>query len=153
MRIGTVTRQAALVIALGAALFTASCSPVYRNHGYIPTDEDLALVAVGTSTREDVATAVGRPASSGLLEGGDWYYVGSRWKYFGARAPQEIDRQVVAVTFNEAGVVDNVERFGLEDGRVVVLSRRVTKSSVRSLGLIRQLMGSLGRVSAGQILN
>lgn len=147
------TRQAALVIALGAALFTASCSPVYRNHGYIPTDEDLALVAVGTSTREDVATAVGRPASSGLLEGGDWYYVGSRWKYFGARAPQEIDRQVVAVTFNEAGVVDNVERFGLEDGRVVVLSRRVTKSSVRSLGLIRQLMGSLGRVSAGQILN
>jgi outer membrane protein assembly factor BamE (lipoprotein component of BamABCDE complex) len=142
-----------LVIALGAALFTASCSPVYRNHGYIPTDEDLALVAVGTSTREDVATAVGRPASSGLLEGGDWYYVGSRWKYFGARAPQEIDRQVVAVTFNEAGVVDNVERFGLEDGRVVVLSRRVTKSSVRSLGLIRQLMGSLGRVSAGQILN
>lgn len=147
------TRQAALVIALGAALFTASCSPVYRNHGYIPTDEDLALVAVGTSTREDVATAVGRPASSGLLEGGDWYYVGSRWKYFGVRAPQEIDRQVVAVTFNEAGVVDNVERFGLEDGRVVVLSRRVTKSSVRSLGLIRQLMGSLGRVSAGQILN
>ena len=147
------TRQAALVIALGAALFTASCSPVYRNHGYIPTDEDLALVAVGTSTREDVATAVGRPASSGLLEGGDWYYVGSRWRYFGARAPQEIDRQVVAVTFNEAGVVDNVERFGLEDGRVVVLSRRVTKSSVRSLGLIRQLMGSLGRVSAGQILN
>ena len=147
------TRQAALVIALGAALFTASCSPVYRNHGYIPTDEDLALVAVGTSTREDVATAVGRPASSGLLEGGDWYYVGSRWKYFGARAPQEIDRQVVAVTFNEAGVVDNVERFGLEDGRVVVLSRRVTKSSVRSLGLIRQLMGSLGRGSAGQILN
>ena len=147
------TRQAALVIALGAALFNASCSPVYRNHGYIPTDEDLALVAVGTSTREDVATAVGRPASSGLLEGGDWYYVGSRWKYFGARAPQEIDRQVVAVTFNEAGVVDNVERFGLEDGRVVVLSRRVTKSSVRSLGLIRQLMGSLGRVSAGQILN
>lgn len=147
------TRQAALVFALGAALFTASCSPIYRNHGYIPTDEDLALVQVGTSTRDEVATAVGRPASSGLLEGGDWYYVGSRWKHFGARAPQEIDRQVVAVTFNDAGVVDNVERFGLQEGRVVVLSRRVTESNVRSLGLIRQLMGSLGRVSAGDILN
>jgi outer membrane protein assembly factor BamE (lipoprotein component of BamABCDE complex) len=142
-----------LVFALGAALFTASCSPIYRNHGYIPTDEDLALVQVGTSTRDEVATAVGRPASSGLLEGGDWYYVGSRWKHFGARAPQEIDRQVVAVTFNDAGVVDNVERFGLQEGRVVVLSRRVTESNVRSLGLIRQLMGSLGRVSAGDILN
>ncbi|MEZ5884841.1 MAG: outer membrane protein assembly factor BamE [Paracoccaceae bacterium] len=147
------TRHAALVIALGAALLVAACAPVYRNHGYVPTDEDLALVEVGKSTRDEVATAIGRPSSSGLLSGGDWYYVGSRWKHFGARAPQEIDRQVVAVSFTEAGLVSNVERFGLQDGQVVVLSRRVTESNIRSLGLVRQLMGSLGRVSAGQLLN
>ncbi|MCB1399310.1 MAG: outer membrane protein assembly factor BamE, partial [Rhodobacteraceae bacterium] len=62
-------------------------------------------------------------------------------------------RQVVAVSFTEAGLVSNVERFGLQDGQVVVLSRRVTESNIRSLGLVRQLMGSLGRVSAGQLLN
>jgi hypothetical protein len=59
----------------------------------------------------------------------------------------------VAVSFTEAGLVSNVERFGLQDGQVVVLSRRVTESNIRSLGLVRQLMGSLGRVSAGQLLN
>ena len=35
------------------------------------------------------------------------------------------ERQVVAISFNESGTVTNVERFGLERGQIVVLSRRV----------------------------
>lgn len=153
MGIGSVTRRAALVVALGAAVTLAGCAAVYRNHGYVPTEEDLALIEVGKSTREDVGAAIGRPSSAGLLEGSGWYYVGSRWKYLGARAPQEIDRQVVAVSFSEAGVVENVERYGLEGGQVVVLSRRVTQTNIKGISLIRQLLGSLGRVSAGNVID
>jgi len=131
----------------------AACAPVYRNHGYIPTDEDLAQVRVGNSTREDVAASIGRPSSAGVLEGSGWYYVGSRWKHLGARAPEEIDRQVVAISFDGKGVVRNVERFGLEQGRVVTLSRRVTETNIRGIGLVRQLLGSIGRVSADQLLD
>lgn len=153
MTFGSVTRRGALALALSALLTATACSAIYRNHGYVPTDADLAMVEVGTSTREDVGTAVGRPSSAGLLEGSGWYYVGSRWKHLGARAPQEIDRQVVAISFSDAGVVENVERFGLAEGRVVVLSRRVTDSNIKGIGLIRQLMGNLGRVSAGQLVD
>ena len=153
MGIGSVTRRGALAIALGAGLMAAACAPVYRNHGYIPTDEDLAQVRVGNSTREDVAASIGRPSSAGVLEGSGWYYVGSRWKHLGARAPEEIDRQVVAISFDGKGVVRNVERFGLEQGRVVTLSRRVTETNIRGIGLVRQLLGSIGRVSADQLLD
>ena len=153
MTTGTVTRRSALVLALGAALLAAGCTAIYRNHGYVPTEEDLAQVTVGKSTRDDVATAIGRPSSTGVLEGSAWYYVGSRWKYYGALPPKEIDRQVVAVSFDGADKVANVERFGMERGEVVVLSRRVTASSVKGMGVIRQLLGSLGRVSAGQIVD
>lgn len=152
MSTGTVMRRFALALALGAAVFAAGCTAIYRNHGYVPNDEDLALVEVGKSTQQDVATAVGRPASMGLLQGAGWFYVGSRWKYYGARAPQEIGRQVVAITFDDKGVVENVERFGLERGEVVVLSRRITKSNIRGISLIRELLGSIGRVSAGKLL-
>ncbi|PCD77640.1 outer membrane protein assembly factor BamE [Pseudothioclava arenosa] len=147
------TRRAIAVIALGATLFAASCTAVYRNHGYVPSEEDLALVEVGKSNRDDVTRAVGRPSSAGLLQGAGWYYVGSRWKHFGARAPEEIEREVVAISFDDKGTVTNVERFGLEDGEVVVLSRRVTETSIKGIGLIRQVLGSFGRVSADQILN
>jgi len=146
-------RRMAQWIALSAALLAAGCTAIYENHGYVPAEEDLAKIEVGKSSREEVAAVVGRPSSSGLLQGAGWYYVGSRWKYYGGRAPEEIDRQVVAISFDEKNVVKNVERFGLERGEVVVLSRRVTKSNIKGVGLIRELLGSIGRVSAGKLLD
>lgn len=148
----TGVRRIVLALALGAVLAGAGCTAVYHNHGYVPNDDELAQIEVGKSTQQDVASAIGRPSSTGLLKGAGWFYVGSRWKHQGARAPQEIDRQVVAVSFDEAGVVENVERFGLERGEVVVLSRRITKSNIKGISLIRELLGSIGRVSAGKLL-
>jgi len=42
-------------------------------------------------------------------------------------------------------VVSNVELFTLEDGQVVVLSRRVTGTSIQNVSFIRQLLGNVGR--------
>ncbi len=143
-------RRLALGLALSAAL--AACAPVYRNHGYVPPDEDLSQITVGTSTRGDVEAVVGRPTAAGLLEGSGWYYVGSRWKHYGPRAPEEITREVVAITFTPEGTVQNIERFGLERGQVVTLSQRVTTPNVQGLTVIKQLLGSLGRLNPGQLL-
>ncbi|MEY4981920.1 MAG: hypothetical protein RIR62_186 [Pseudomonadota bacterium] len=135
-----------------AMLLAVACAPIQRNHGYVPSDQDLALVEVGTDTRETVAEKVGRPSVQGLLNDVGWFYVQSRWETRGARAPQEIDRQVVAISFDEGGRVSNVERFGLERGKIVPLSRRVTEPNVKGMGVIRQLLGNLGRLNAGQLL-
>ncbi len=136
---------------IGAVLLIAACSTVYRNHGYVPTDDDLALVEVGVDTRETVSEKIGRPTASGLLNDTGWFYVQSRWAYRGAFEPREIERQVVSVTFTEAGTVENIERFGLERGKVVPLSRRVTETSVKGLSVIQQLLGSFGRIAPGII--
>lgn len=149
-RLGFGIRRGVGVLALVAL---SACSAQYRNHGYVPRDEDLATVVVGESTQDTVARAVGRPSSTGLLTGGAWYYVGSRFRHYGPRVPEEIDRQVVAISFDESGTVENVERFGLENGQAVVLSRRVTDSNIKGLSFLRQLLGNVGNISAGQLLN
>lgn len=138
--------MAAVILAL-----VAGCTPIYRNHGYVPSKEELETVHVGDS-RDEVATKIGRPSAEGLLNDDGWFYVQSNWKTVGARAPQEIDRQVIAVSFDKNGKVANVEHFGLERGRVVALSRRVTSSSIKGLSFIRQLFANVGRMSAGQFL-
>jgi outer membrane protein assembly factor BamE (lipoprotein component of BamABCDE complex) len=138
--------------ALTLVLATA-CAPVVRNHGYVPSDQELAADEVGTDTRDSVAEKVGRPSVQGLLDDTAWFYVQSRWETRGARAAQEVDRQVLAISFNEAGTVANIERFGLERGKIVPLSRRVTESSVQGMGVLRQLLGNLGRLNAGQLLS
>ena len=145
-----VSRKQCLMLALVASV--AACSPVYRNHGYVPSEEELALVEVGKDTRDTVGQKIGRPSTSGLLNDVGWFYVQSRYKHFGPRAPKEIDRQVLAVTFNEAGMVENIARYGLEDGRVVEISRRVTETSVKGLSVIQQILGNFGRVDAGSLL-
>jgi len=146
-------RSYASVIILVASLALAGCSPTYRNHGYIPSDEDLQELAIGIDTRASVEDLVGPPSSGGLLEGGDYYYVRSRTKTFGIRAPKETERQVLVVSFDAAGVLQNVEQFGLEAGRVVRLSRRVTSSAVGNVSLIRQLLGNIGQFDATDALS
>lgn len=149
-RLGSGVRRGAVVLLVA---LLAACTALYQNHGYVPSDADLERVVVGESTREDVAKAVGRPSSTGLLTGGAWYYVGSRFRHYGPREPQEVDRQVVAISFDEGGTVENVERFGLERGQVVVLSRRVTDSNIKGLSFLQQLLGNIGNISAGELLN
>ncbi len=143
-------RRQGLMLILIAAV--TACSAVYRNHGYVPADEDLALVEVGKDTRETVGQKIGRPSTSGLLNDVGWFYVQSRYKMVGPRQPKEIDRQVLAITFSEAGVVENIARYGLEDGRVVEISRRVTQPNVKGLSFIQQILGSFGRLQAGDVL-
>lgn len=150
MTIGSLLKRTATGLGLSAALFIAACSPVYTNHGYVPEDAELAQLEIGKTSRDEVAALIGRPVSQGVLEGADWYFVGSRWVRNGIGASQEIDRQVVAVSFNEQDKVSNVERFGLLDGEVIVLSRRITDSGIKGVSLISQLMGSFGKVSTSQ---
>src|SRR6056297_3920837 len=91
----------------------AACSATYQNHGYIPPEEDLQKLVVGVDTRATVDDVIGPPSVSGLLSGGDYYYVRSRFREYGARAPQVIDRTVLAISFNENDTIRNIEAFGL----------------------------------------
>lgn len=142
----------AITVSLGLVA-VAGCSPIMRNHGYVPTDDDLAEITVGVDSRATVEDVLGAPSTGAFVEGGDIYYVRSQVRHFGMFEPKVVDRQVVAISFDGTDVVQNIERFGLEEGRVVPLSRRVTNSSVEGKGFLRQLMGNLGRFNAGQLLN
>ncbi len=140
------------VLAMGLVVGLSACVALYRNHGYVPSEEQLAQVIVGVDTKETIADVIGAPGTEGLLSESGWYYVRSRFKTVGAFEPTEVDRQVVAISFDGQGRVSNIERFGLEAGRVVVLDRRVTDSAVQGISFLDQLFGNLGRVSAENLL-
>ena len=146
------TRSVGLVLGALLVMAITACSPVYRNHGYVPSDEELALIEVGKDSRDTVAATLGRPSAQGLLNDVGWFYVQSRWKQTGPMEPKEIDRQVVSITFTEAGVVENVERFGIENGRMVAISRRVTETNIRGVGFLKQIFGNIGRLRADQFV-
>lgn len=143
------TRKAALVAVLSVL---AACSAIIRNHGYVPTDQQLAQVQVGVDTRDSVAQVIGTPTAGGILDPSGYYYVASKFRHYGFFAPEEVDREVLAVRFTPSGTVSNIERFGLSEGRVVALSRRVTDDNIANVSFLRQLFGSLGNFDAGALL-
>lgn len=129
-----------------------ACTAQFRNHGYVPLADDLTNIVVGIDTRDSVAETVGTPSTEGILDNSGYYYVRSRVRHYAYQAPKVIDREVVAITFDKRGVVSNIERYGLEDGKVVSLDRRVTDSAVANLSFLRQLLGSLGKFNAADFV-
>jgi len=142
--------RAALMV--GVVVAVTACTAQYRKHGWIPGPDLLNEVVVGVDTRDSVAETVGEPTIDSLVDDSGYYYVTSRMKFYGAKAPQVVSRDLVAITFDSANVVDSVQRYTLEDGRTIPLERRVTDSSLEDKTFLRQLLGNLGNFNPGSFL-
>ncbi|MBK0326782.1 outer membrane protein assembly factor BamE [Rhodobacteraceae bacterium F11138] len=145
-------RMLRVALFLGGAAGLAACTKIYRDHGYVPTEEALAEVTVGVDTRDSVNETIGAPSISGVLNDSGYYYVSTRMRHYGATEPRVVERQLVAISFSQSGVVENVERYSLQDGRTIALNRRVTESSVNNKTFLRQLLGNIGNFNPGDAL-
>ena len=130
-----------------------ACTEQFRSHGYVPSEEELQQIVVGVDTRASVEDLIGVPSTSGVLNSSGFYYIESEVRHYAWKKPEMVDRQVLAISFDQAGVVSNIERYGLQDGRVVPISRRVTRSGDTDISFIRKLFGNIGRFSAENLLN
>ncbi len=140
-------------LGLGAVIIAglAACAATYTNHGYVPPDDILAEIATG-ATRETVAELAGVPGSAGVVRDEAWFYTQYRVRNFTYNAPEVIERDIVAISFSDAGRVTNIERFGLQDGQIIQLSRRVTEASVRDVGFLSQILSNFGRINIGDAI-
>ena len=135
-----------------STFFLASCSTIYKDHGYLPLDTDLKNVVIGKDTRNSVTELLGSPLGSGVLEDGAIFYISTKIKNFLFYEPKVVSRDMIVVSFNDRDLVENIEKFTLEDGRVVVLSRRVTSAPVKGPKILSQIFSNLGNADAGTLL-
>lgn len=135
---------------LGVGLLASGCVPQIDVHGYVPIAEDVASIAVG-DTQETVLARLGEPTTRGLEGTNGWYYISSKVRRVAFFAPRELERQIVAITYNGDRVA-MIERFGLEDGRLIDLNRNETVTDGRKLSFFEQLLGNVGNFSAESFL-
>lgn len=142
---GRLLSGAALALALSA------CSPIVAVHGYAPSPEQLAQVEPGIDSAATVAAKIGRPSTGGVVRDDTWYYVSSRTETLAWNPPEVTDRRVVAVRFDGENVVNAIDVYGLEDGRVVNLVTRTTPTFGRELTVLQQIFGNIGNIGAESI--
>jgi len=138
------------ILIVSSLVLITGCSPIYRNHGYVPSDLELNQLKIGKSSKVNVKNLFGSPSSIGLVQDDRWFYLYTKIRNFMYRSPEIIERQLVVVTFASNGVLENIEKFELQDTEVVVLSRRITESGIKGMSLIQQLLNSAGNYDPAQ---
>ncbi|HZS82614.1 MAG TPA: outer membrane protein assembly factor BamE [Stellaceae bacterium] len=134
------------LVSLGfLAMLAAACSPVVDQRGNLPDATKLAQIQPGVTTKEAVQQLLGTPSSVATFNDKTWYYISRRTSQTAFFDPKVLDQEVIVVAFDDGGVVRDVERHGLADGRQVDPSPRVTPSAGHELGILEQLIGNLGR--------
>lgn len=142
-------RRAGVALVL-SGFMAGACAPTTQIHGYVPSQADIARIRPGFDDAGSVEELLGRPSSAGVLRDSAWYYVESRVENFTYHAPRVVDRTILAVNFDQRGVVSDVRRYGLEDGKIVELTPRTTDTGGRELGVLEQLFGNLLNLDAAQ---
>ncbi|MEE3101518.1 MAG: outer membrane protein assembly factor BamE, partial [Pseudomonadota bacterium] len=85
---------------------------------------------------------------AGVMRNDAWYYVSSRVETLAYNAPEVTDRRIVAVHFDDAGVLASADVYGLEDGRIINLVTRTTPTFGRELTILQQIFGNLTNAGA-----
>ncbi len=134
----------AILLAVAAALAITACSARTANRGNAVDPVSLAEVQPGVHDRNAVERILGSPSSVAAFDSNVWYYISKRTESIAFFTPDVLEQQVVAVTFDQSGLVEEVSQFTYEDGEEVELVDRETPTRGKELTIVRQLLGTLG---------
>jgi outer membrane protein assembly factor BamE (lipoprotein component of BamABCDE complex) len=134
-----------LLLAAGATLALAACSPTVATRGNLLEDERLAQIRPGVSTRDDVAAVLGTPSSVGTFDPNVWYYIGQRTEKTAFFRPDVAERKVVVIRFDDTGVISAMEQLDASDGQEVEIVDRRTPTAGKELTVVEQIISNLGR--------
>ena len=134
-----------LAIFIGAM---SACSPIADTRGNLPLEAAIKSIAQGKQNRNQVVAILGSPstkASFGKQE--IWYYIGKRTETLAFLEPTLLERKILAIKFDNRGIVQTIASYDATAGKPVNLVDRVTPTMGSELGILEQIIGNLGRFS------
>lgn len=135
------------LVALSAAV--SACSPTTNNRGYIPEERLTSAIRPGVDDQTSVRQMLGSPSISSMFDNQRWYYVTSTTEQIAFLRPKTISGEVLAINFNDKGVVSEVSKIPLSEARTIDPVNDKTPSRGRELGFWEQIFGNIGRFSGG----
>lgn len=148
--LGQAVKRRGPIFATGLLTATiTACAPVIDNRGYFFDDRSVDNIEKGVTNKEAVRETFGSPSSESVLNNGAYYYIYSRFVTESYRAPEEVDRKVLAIYFDENKTVRDLAVYELEDGIIVPIVARTTQTQGSELTALQQIFGNVGRFGDG----
>ena len=137
-------KGAAIVLLTAVSLSACGTPPI--QHGYVLSEEALAQVPVGSS-REQGLLVLGSPSTTSALAGDSFYYISQTIDESPIMGRSITEQRVLAVYFDEKGLVKQISNYGLQDGKVFDFIERKTRTGGADLNLINQIIKGVGNVN------
>ena len=144
-------RPSALTVLLLAGL-AGGCSVVTypsQVRGNRVEPGQLTNLVPGTSTRADVTSLLGSPTAKATFDDNTWLYISEVTQPRVGRVQGINSQDVVALTFNDSGVLQSVKTMTQKDAKPVNVVSRSTPSPGSEATFMQQLLGNVGRFTAG----
>ena len=130
---------------LGGCSFFEAKSQLRGNH--VDADQLKELVP-GTSTRADVTALIGSPTARATFDDNTWLYVSEVTRPRIGRTQGVLSQNVVVLSFNDQGVLQDVKQLNQDDSVPVSIVARTTPSPGTEASFLQQLFGNIGRFNA-----
>jgi outer membrane protein assembly factor BamE (lipoprotein component of BamABCDE complex) len=130
------------------AALAAACTPTRDYRGFIAQEETLDQVRIGM-TRSQVEDLLGTPSAQSSYVNTRYYYISSVFETTAFFDPEEVDRKVYAVEFDDADQVSRIAYYGIRDGKVFDFISRTTPTRGKEVSLIQEILGNIGRFGGG----
>lgn len=144
------TARTLMVALVGfSTLVLGGCAKDINVRGNLPPEQALSQLEPGQQTRQDVQLILGTPSTISSFGDETWYYISALTSQYAFYSVEETERDVIALSFDERGILQEVKNYGLEDGEDIQVVERETPTMGREFSLIEQLIGNLGRFDRG----
>ena len=134
-----------LAVGIAITFAVVACTPTEEVRGYVPNEAAIAKLKPGLDNRRNVARLIGSPSSISTFESKTWYYISKRSEHLAFFDEKVLDQQVVAIDFDDNGMISDMRRYKLDDARNIVMVGRITPTRGREMGLLEQIFGNVGR--------
>jgi outer membrane protein assembly factor BamE (lipoprotein component of BamABCDE complex) len=141
----TASLLAALLLLAGCSFFEAQS----QIRGNKPDPDALKELTPGTSTRADATALLGSPTAKATFDDNTWMYITETTRPRIGRTPGVLAQQVLVLTFNGQGVLQDLKRLNEDDSLPVDVVARATPSPGSESSLLQQLFGNIGRFGPG----
>ncbi|GHF29067.1 hypothetical protein GCM10017044_25400 [Kordiimonas sediminis] len=115
--------------------------------GYVFDKELADAIQPGVDNRQSVIGTLGGPTMRASFNDNIWYYVSTTVRVRPVFWPDAKEHRVLAISFNDSGIVDDVRNYDMNDRRVVNPVGDKTPTRGREMNVFQQIFMNVGRFS------
>lgn len=131
---------------LSAALLTlAACAKdtFVTNTGNMPSEDKIERLSTGMP-QEQVREILGSPSSVVSLDRNTWIYMSADIEQIAFMRPQETERRLLVVKFDDNGKVADIKHIDKSKGKELQVSEQETATPEQEQGFFRKYFGGVG---------